>query len=170
MPATMEAIVSGFERREDELIPLLQAVQRECGYISPEAVTRISRHLRISQNRIYGVSSFYAQFRFTPPGRHSIRVCLGTACHVRGGQVLLSALERDLGIGPGQTTEDRRFDLDRVACLGCCALAPVVTVNEEILGQVNPNKLGAAIKRAGKAGPRATAGEPGSGPAADGKA
>mgnify|MGYP001140056478 CR=1 FL=1 len=137
--------------KREKLIPLLQEAQRRDGYVSPDSAADIADRLQIAESELYGVASFYAQFKFNPPGKNSIRVCLGTACHVRGGQVLLSALERDLGIGPGQTTADRSFDLDRVACLGCCALAPVVTINEGILGQVNPNKLSVAVRRAGKA-------------------
>ncbi|MBN1655807.1 MAG: NADH-quinone oxidoreductase subunit NuoE [Deltaproteobacteria bacterium] len=153
----------------EQLIPLLQQVQRREGYVSHEAATRIADQLKIAESEVFGVASFYAQFKFYPPGKNAVRVCLGTACHVRGGQVLLSALERDLGIGPGQTTKDRQFDLDRVACLGCCALAPVVTVNDEILGQVNPNKLSAAIRRAGKSKAPARGDERESDPAEDGK-
>ena len=153
----------------EHLIPLLQEVQRREGYVSHEAATRIADQLKIAESEVFGVASFYAQFKFNPPGNNAVRVCLGTACHVRGGQVLLSALERDLGIGPGQTTEDRQFDLDRVACLGCCALAPVVTVNEEILGQVNPNKLSAAIRRASKSKTQARDDDRAGEPAEDGK-
>jgi len=147
MAVRLDAILSGYERREDELIPILQAVQRGTGFISSEAVERISRYLRISQNRIYGVSSFYAQFRFTPPGRHSIRVCLGTACHVRGGAILLEMLERQLEVHCGETTVDKRFDLDRVACLGCCALSPVIQIGPDIYSKVTVNKLKELLDR-----------------------
>jgi NADH-quinone oxidoreductase subunit E len=114
------------------LIPLLQKVQEKLGFISQESVKQVSGFLRISENQVFGVATFYSQFRFTPPGRNTIKVCLGTACHVRGGQILCEALERELGILPGETTEDKRYDLQRVACLGCCALAPVVQVNNDI--------------------------------------
>ena len=96
-----ENLVSGFKGEEGELIPLLQRVQERLGYISEEAVGRISRFLRISENQIFGVASFYSQFRFIPPGRNSVRVCSGTACHVRGGQILGETVERQLGISPG---------------------------------------------------------------------
>jgi len=142
-----EALFSGFQGQEDDLIPLLQRVQERSGYISPEAIEEISRFLRISENQIFGVASFYSQFRFTPPGRHHIRVCLGTACHVRGGQVLVDALQRTLDVAPGQTTEDRRFDLERVACLGCCALAPVMQVNGDIYSRMTVIRLAEILEK-----------------------
>ena len=134
-------LFSGFQGREGDLIPLLQRTQEMFGYIPKEAVKRISRFLKISENQIFGVASFYSQFRFTAPGRNSIRVCLGTACHVQGGQILCEAVERELDVKPGQTTKDRRYDLERVACLGCCALAPVVQVNDDIYSRMTVIRL-----------------------------
>lgn len=134
-------VFSGFKGDQGELIPILQKVQGEFGYISEQSVKEVSRFLRISENQIYGVASFYSQFRFTPPGRNTVKVCLGTACHVRGGQLLGTALGKELGITPGETTADKRFDLQRVACLGCCALAPVVTVNEDIYARMTVLRL-----------------------------
>lgn len=132
---------SEFKGEEGDLIPILQRIQEKLGYISKEAVRRVSRFLKISENQIYGVASFYSQFRFTEPGRNSIKVCMGTACHVRGGQILGEAVERELDISPGQTTKDKRFDLQRVACLGCCALAPVVQINDDIYSQMTVIRL-----------------------------
>ncbi|MBP1734081.1 MAG: dehydrogenase subunit [Deltaproteobacteria bacterium] len=146
MPEPIESILAKHSRKQDELIPILQDVQKEYGYISPESVKNISRYLRITENQIYGVSSFYAQFRFTVPGRHGVKVCLGTACHVRGGATLLEMLERGLGISCGQTTADKRFDLERVACLGCCALSPVVQIDKEIYSRMTVNKLTEHLK------------------------
>lgn len=134
-------ILSVFRGGEGDLIPILQRIQEEFGYIPKEAIKRISRFLKISENQIFGVASFYSQFRFTPPGRNSIRVCLGTACHVRGGQILSEAVERELDVKPGQTTKDRRYDLERVACLGCCALAPVVQINHDIYSRMTVIRL-----------------------------
>jgi NADH-quinone oxidoreductase subunit E len=134
-------LLAEFTGTEGELIPILQRVQHEQGYLSAESLRSISRFLKISENRIYGVASFYSQFRFTPPGRNTIKVCLGTACHVLGGQVLRESLERNLGIASGETTSDGRFDLQQVACLGCCALAPVLQVNADIHGKVTPSRL-----------------------------
>jgi NADH-quinone oxidoreductase subunit E len=101
----------------------------------------IARWLKISENEVFGVATFYAQFRFHPPGRHRLRVCLGTACHVNGGVQMLDTVERRLEIKPGETTADGEYDLERVACLGCCALAPVVTLDASIYGQMSVLKL-----------------------------
>jgi NADH:ubiquinone oxidoreductase subunit E len=146
MPEQIRRILGKHGRSPDELIPILQDVQAVFGYIGEPAVKAISRYLRISENQIYGVSSFYAQFRFTEPGRHGIKVCLGTACHVRGGATLLDSLEHGLGIHCGETTEDRRFDVDRVACLGCCALSPVVQIDRDIYSRMTVNKLMELLK------------------------
>ena len=146
MPEKIQSILKEYGRERDELIPILQGVQRQFGYIGSESVFAISRYLRITENQIYGVSSFYAQFRFTPPGRHSIRVCLGTACHVRSGGTLLEMLERGLGIKCGEATPDGRFDLERVACLGCCALSPVVQIDKDIYSRITVNKLTELLK------------------------
>jgi NADH-quinone oxidoreductase subunit E len=132
---------SGFKGDEGDLIPILQRIQEKLGYISKDAVRHVSRFLKISENQIFGVASFYSQFRFTEPGRNSIKVCMGTACHVRGGQILCEAVERELDVAPGQTTKDKRFDLQRVACLGCCALAPVVQINDDIYSQMTVIRL-----------------------------
>jgi len=134
-------VFAPFAGTAGDLIPLLQSVQAAEGYISADATAQVARFLRVSENVVFGVASFYTQFRFTAPGRHSVKVCLGTACHVRGGEILSRALERDLGIVAGQTTPDRRFDLQRVACLGCCALAPVVQVGPDIHSQVSVIRL-----------------------------
>jgi NADH-quinone oxidoreductase subunit E len=147
MSDAIRSIFENHERSTDQLIPILQDVQKTFGYVATESVREISRYLRISENQIFGVSSFYAQFRFTPPGRHSIKVCLGTACHVRGGATLLEMLERELGIGCGETTPDRRFDLERVACLGCCALSPVVQVDADIYSRMTVNRLSELLKQ-----------------------
>jgi len=147
MPEKIELIFEKYERKPDQLIPILQDVQKNYGYVAVESIKMISRHLRITENQIFGVSSFYAQFRFNPPGRHSIKVCLGTACHVRGGATLLDMLERELGIGCGETTPDKRFDLERVACLGCCALSPVVQVDTDIYSRMTVNKLSELLKQ-----------------------
>jgi len=134
-------ITQGFAGESADLVPVLQKAQEIEGYLSVETVRRVSRWLKVSENEIYGVATFYAQFRFTPPGRHHIKACLGTACHVNGGEQMLDVLERRLGVQPGQTTEDGEYDLERVACLGCCALAPVVTIDEKTYGQMSVLKL-----------------------------
>ncbi len=125
-------IVSGFRGDPEDLIPVLQRVQAARGYLAPDSLNQLSRWLRVSENEIYGVATFFAQFRFEPPGEHVVKVCLGTACHVKGGEQILDVLRRRLEIEPGQTTPDGRYQLERVACLGCCALAPVLTVDDRI--------------------------------------
>ena len=134
-------LFSGFKGERGDLIPVLQRVQGKFGYISEESTQMISRFLRISENQIFGVASFYSQFRFVEPGRHSIKVCLGTACHVRGGSAIAGAVQRELGVLLGETTPDKRFDLQRVACLGCCALAPVVQVDDDVHSRMTVIRL-----------------------------
>jgi len=141
MPGTVDAILAKHGRKTENLIPILQDVQKDLGYISPESVKEISRYLRISENQIFGVASFYSQFRFVEPGRHSIKVCLGTACHVRGGSAIAGAVQRELGVLLGETTPDKRFALQRVACLGCCALAPVVQVDDDVHSRMTAIRL-----------------------------
>jgi NADH-quinone oxidoreductase subunit E len=128
-------------RGRSDLVPALQRAQAALGYLPPEAIHRIAADLRLTENEVFGVATFYAQFRFTPPGRHRLRVCLGTACHVKGGVQMMDTLERRLGIVAGETTPDGEYDLERVACLGCCALAPVFTLDEAIYGQMSVLKL-----------------------------
>ena len=141
MTEELKRTIQAYPRETGGLIPLLQKAQKEIGYVAPEAVEHIARHLRLSENQVYGVASFYSQFRFTAPAKHGIKVCLGTACHVRGGAILLDTLARDLGVAPGGKTPDEKFDLDRVACLGCCALGPVVTVDADLYSSMTVKKL-----------------------------
>ena len=124
--------INNFPAEEGSLIPLLQEAQAEYGYLKYEVIEKIADYLGLTSSQVYGVASFYSQFRFTEPAKHSICVCLGTACHVSGGETLVEAFERDLNIKPGESTADNKFDLNRVACLGCCALAPVVKIDNDI--------------------------------------
>ncbi len=134
-------IMRGFAGVPSDLVPVLQRTQETLGYLSPDAVRHVARWLKLSENDVYGVATFYAQFRFSPPGRHRVRVCLGTACHVKGGVQMLETLERRLQVSPGETTADGEYGLERVACLGCCALAPVVTIDDTIHAQMSVLKL-----------------------------
>jgi NADH-quinone oxidoreductase subunit E len=127
--------------KRKDLVPLLQKVQETERYLSPESIRLISRHLRISESEVYGVATFYAQFRFRPPGDCNIKVCLGTACHVGGGNNFMEVMKIAKNLSHGETSPDRKFSLERVACLGCCALAPVVVVNEEVHGRMNRVKF-----------------------------
>jgi len=134
-------ILKRFGRKRENLIPILQKVQDRLGYLPREAMLEIAEFLGIPDIDVYSVVTFYNQFRLTPPGRHSIRVCLGTACHMKGGYITLDAWRRRLDIGPGETTTDREFDLDTVACVGCCTMAPVAVVDDKPEGKVEPTKV-----------------------------
>jgi NADH-quinone oxidoreductase subunit E len=140
-------IFEAYNGHEGDLVPLLQKTQEKYGYLSREAINEISRFLKISENQIFGVATFYSQFRFNAPGRHSIKVCLGTACHVRGGQVLGEAVGRELDVLPGETTSDKRFDFQRVACLGCCALAPVIQIDSDIHSRMSVIRLKGILEK-----------------------
>jgi NADH-quinone oxidoreductase subunit E len=129
------------------LIPILQEVQEYCGYISPETVDEIGDFTGVPVGEIFGVASFYSQFRFTKPGKHTVKVCLGTACHVRGSGRILELLEYQLKVKAGETTDDGQFSLERVACFGCCALAPVVVVDKEVHGRMSSTKGQKLLKR-----------------------
>ena len=133
--------INGFTGQSDELISLLQTFQKQDGYISEASVQQIARFLKVSDTHVYGVASFYTQFRFEKPGEQTIRVCLGTACHVQSGQQLSQEIQNILGVAPGETTPDHRFDFQEIACLGCCAQAPVVEINGKIYGKMTPDRL-----------------------------
>ncbi|NMA55703.1 MAG: NADH-quinone oxidoreductase subunit NuoE [Firmicutes bacterium] len=137
----LDAILARHRGEQGSLIPVLQEVQAAQGYISREAIEAVSAALKIPATEIYGVATFYAQFHLTPRGRHVVRVCQGTACHVRGAAKILEAMQKELGIGPGETTEDLRFTLEPVACLGCCGLAPVMMINENTHGRLTPDGI-----------------------------
>lgn len=147
MSKQLSQILNAYQDEKGTLIPILQEVQEELGYLSKEAVSQIAKCAKLSVNEVFGVASFYARFRFAPQGEHLVKVCLGTACHVRGGQRILEEVERELGIEPGETTEDHKFSLERVSCLGCCALGPVIVVDEEYYGKVAPAKVKEILRK-----------------------
>ena len=136
-----------FEKHRGNLIPILQMVQNNLSYLPSEALKIVAQHLGILESEVYGVATFYNQFRFHPPGKHPIKVCLGTACHVRAGDIILENFERKLEIPEGQTTPDREFSIERVACVGCCALAPVAIIDETVHGHMAPSKVEGLILR-----------------------
>ena len=138
MQRQLADILAPYKGEKGATIPVLQQVQQELGYLSEEAVSEIARFLNLSENEVFGVASFYAQFRFTRPGEHNIKVCLGTACHVRGGERIMEEMERELGISSGETTGDYKFGLERVACFGSCALAPVMVIDNKVYGRMTP--------------------------------
>ena len=147
MKKELTEIIEQYSAEKGALVPLLQAVQKEIGYLSEDAVKLISRAMMIAESEIYGVATFYAQFRFSEPAEHTIKVCLGTACHVRGGETILTSLEQELGVKVGQMTPDKKFEMERVACVGCCALAPVLVVDREVYGRMGSRKVKVVLKR-----------------------
>lgn len=134
-------VLRKFSRQRGNLIPILQQVQDRLGYLPGEAMQEIAAYLGIFPVEVYEVVTFYNQFRLNPPGRHSIRVCLGTACHMKGGYITLDAWKRRLKINPGETAPDREFDLDTVACVGCCTMAPVTVVDGEPQARVESTRV-----------------------------
>ncbi len=137
----VSSILMSYKGDRGELIPILQDVQNQLGYLPEEAMQRIARFVRLSANQVFGVATFYAQFRFTPTGRHIIRVCRGTACHVKGGPRILEAVERELSIKPGENTPDLEYTLETVACIGCCGLAPTMVIDKDTHGNMTTKKV-----------------------------
>ena len=140
MREQLAKVLAPYRGQKGATIPVLQKVQEELGYLPEEAISEIADCLGLSTNEVYGVASFYAQFRFKPQGKHTVKVCQGTACHVRGGRRILEAVEQNLGIQPGETSEDFQFSLERIACFGSCALAPVMVVDKTIYGRMTTAK------------------------------
>jgi NADH-quinone oxidoreductase subunit E len=138
----LNEILSSYSGESSDLIPILQEAQERFGYLPEEVMRKIARFLRLTDNMVYGVSTFYAQFTFTPTGRNKIRVCRGTACHVRGGARILAEIERRLGIKSGESTDDLEYSLETTACFGSCALAPVVMINKNVYGRMTTAKVG----------------------------
>ena len=141
MQERLQGLLTPFEGQSGAVIPLLQKVQETFGYLPKETIAQIAKFLKVSESEIFGVATFYAQFRFTRPGDHAIKVCLGTACHVRGGTQIMETIERELDVKPGGTTKDYAFGLDRVACFGSCALAPVLVIDEKVYGRLTTSKV-----------------------------
>ena len=139
--------LSTFEKQRGNLIPILQMIQEKIAYLPPETLKMVAEHLGILECEVYGIATFYNQFRFHPPGKHPIKVCLGTACHVRAGDIILENFERKLEISEGETTPDREFSIERVACVGCCALAPVAIIGETLHGNMAPSKVEGLLMR-----------------------
>ncbi|MBE0416103.1 MAG: NADH-quinone oxidoreductase subunit NuoE [Dehalococcoidia bacterium] len=147
MTEQLERILSRYKGERGDLIPLLQEVQTRFGYLPEEAMQGVAKFLRLSESIVYGVSTFYAQFKFTPTGKHTIKVCRGTACHVRGVTRILEEVEKQLGIKPGGTTPDLEYSLESIACFGSCALSPVMVVDETVYGRMTHEKVREILKR-----------------------
>ena len=145
--AQMDEVVETHGDDNSALVGILQEVQRQKGYLPRKTLTRLSEKLDLPLSRLYGLATFYRSFSLTPTGRHRIAVCLGTACHVRGGQAVLNRLEQLLGVEAGGTTLDRRFTLETVRCVGCCSIGPVVRVDGETFGRVRQDRLAGILAR-----------------------
>ena len=151
MVPDIETILSKYrDAKRDSLIPLLQEVQDLQGYLSREAIVLVGQHLQLPPSKIYGVATFYNQFRFQPQGKYHVQVCRGTACHVKGSAALLDAVKRELKIEAGQTTRDGLFSLEVVACIGACGLAPVMCVNGEFYTKLTPDSAKKVLKECQK--------------------
>ena len=136
-----EILASRLNIGPNDLIPVLQQIQQAYGYLPRDVVTEMSRRTGIALSRIFGVATFYEQFHLEPHGRHTIRCCRGTACHVKGGPEIRDAIQQETGIEPGQTTDDMRFTYETVACLGTCFLAPVMMINKDYYGHLTASKI-----------------------------
>ena len=137
----LEKIFSGYEGLRRDIIPLLQDIQTCFNHLPAEALRKTAAFLKIPECTVYGVATFYTQFHLVPQGKHKIRICQGTACHVRGAKKITEAVQNKIGIGPGETTEDGEFSVERVACIGSCALAPAVIGADKIHGPMTPEKM-----------------------------
>jgi NADH:ubiquinone oxidoreductase subunit E len=145
----IDKIIAGYRGKRWALIPLVQEIQEKVGFIPPESIPRIASALKLFPSQVQAVVTFYAQLYTHPRGKNIVRVCRGTACHVRGGKSILKLTRQYLGIEEGQTTEDMEYTLETVACIGVCALAPNLVVNNNIYGNMNPKKVAAIFGHCG---------------------
>ena len=137
----LKEIIAEYSQQRWPLIPLVQRIQHEFGYIPPQSIPILARALRLFPSQVQGVISFYEQLYTRPRGKNIVRVCRGTACHVRGGKTILKLVKQNLGIEEGETTPDMEYTLDTVACIGVCALAPNVVIGDRVFGHMNPKKI-----------------------------
>jgi len=137
----LDEILSHYSGKREELIPILQEAQEEFRYLPLEVMLQVARFLRVSESTVFGVSTFYAQFKLTPLGRRIVRVCRVTACHVRGGAKILEETEKQLGIKAGETSDDLEYTLETIACFGSCALAPVMVIDKDVYGRVSTTRV-----------------------------
>ena len=148
----LDDILSQYDGESGDLIPILQEAQERFGYLPGEVMQWIAKFLRLPESNVFGVATFYAQFKFTPTGKRIVKVCRGTACHVRGGARILNEVERQLGIKPGETTNDLEYSLETVACIGACALAPTMVMDDEVQRKMTPKKVAGLFSNRNKAG------------------
>lgn len=137
----LSSIFETYGNERNGLIPILIEIQKEFGYLPKEALKKVATFLKMKPIEVWGVATFYNQFRLTPLGKNHIKVCMGTACHLAGGRLVLEALERELHLKVGETSEDGQFSLERVACIGCCMLAPVIVIKDKIYPKMSPFKV-----------------------------
>ncbi len=147
MEGNLENILAHYEGKDFELIPILQEVQREFGYLPESEMSEVAKFVGLPKSRIYGVATFFEQFKFTPQGNNLITVCRGTACHVRGAKRILEEFEDKLNIKEGETTEDMEYTLGTAACIGCCALAPCVMINDDVEAKLTPKRVADFINK-----------------------
>jgi NADH-quinone oxidoreductase subunit E len=148
----LKEVLANYEGEKHELIPILQDTQAAFRYLPAAAMKEIARFLNISENTIFGVATFYAQFKLTPLGKKVVRICRGTACHVRGSGKVLAEMEKQLGIKAGETTDDMEYTLETVACIGACALAPTMTIDNETYGKMTTKRVAEVLGDRSKAG------------------
>jgi len=143
-------LIFEYSQQKWALIPLVQKIQNEFGYIPPESIPILASALRLFPSQVQGVISFYEQLYTRPRGKNIVRVCRGTACHVRGGRTILKLVKQNLGIEEGETTPDMEYTLETVACIGVCALAPNLVIGERVFGNMNPKKVEQLVKKRDK--------------------
>ena len=146
----LNSILSSYEGTKDEIIPILQQVQNDFGYLPEKAMQAVAKFTGIPESRVYAVATFYAQFRFTPIGKKHVVVCRGTACHVRGVNRILEEIEKRLGIKEGETTPDMEYSLETVACIGACGLSPCIMINKKVKAKMAPKKVAELFGKHGK--------------------
>ncbi len=147
----LDNVLSKYGGESGNLIPILQEAQERFGYLPGEVMQGIAKFLRLPESNVFGVATFYAQFKFTPTGKRIVKMCRGTACHVKGGERILESVQRELGIQPGQTTDDLEYSLEVVACIGACALAPTMMIDNEVQRKMTPKKVAELFSNRSKA-------------------
>ncbi len=150
MEEALKVIFDEFQGSPDELIPVLQRIQETYSYLPMQSFKEIARFIRIPESKVYGVATFYAQFRFTPRGKTHAMVCRGTACHVNGAQRILEEIEETIGVKEGNTSEDLEYSLETVACIGACSLAPAVMINDSVEAKLDAKKVRKLFKNGSK--------------------
>ncbi|MCX5997365.1 MAG: NAD(P)H-dependent oxidoreductase subunit E [Chloroflexi bacterium] len=143
----LSVILKKYGKDKSQLVSILQDIQAEYNYLPREALEKLSKKMDIPQSHVYSMATFFRAFSLNKRGKHIVNVCLGTACHVRGGELILESLERQLGVGRGQTTPDLKFTLESVNCMGCCATGPVVKIGEEYFGHMTNDKVEPMLKK-----------------------